>query len=89
MVRDVYILSAVETEITFTPARWIGLEQTCHRPHALVVVSVSFIHRCASRSRKVFLSSPRFVLRLAAVRALCNLARVPELLRLDEMCIPL
>ena len=39
---------------------------------------------------KVFVSSSRFVLRLATVQALCNLARVVlELHRLDEICVPL
>ena len=40
--------------------------------------------------RKVFVSSSRFVLRLATVQAVCNLARVVlELHRLDEICVPL
>ena len=38
----------------------------------------------------VLVSSSRFVLRLATVQALCNLARVVlELHRLDEICVPL
>ena len=76
MVRDVYILSSVETESTYTPARWLALERACHRLHSLIFVSVSFIHCSSSRSGKVFVSSSRFVLRLATVQALCNLARV-------------
>ena len=32
--RDVYILSTVETENTYTPARWLALERACHRLHS-------------------------------------------------------
>ena len=83
--RDVYILSTVETENIYTPARWLAVEL-----HSIVLVSVSFIHFSSSRSEKVFVSSSRFVLRLATLQALCNLARaVLELHRLDEICVPL
>ena len=70
--KDVYILSTVETENSYTPARRLALERACHRLHSLV-----------------FVSSSRFVLRLATVQALCNLERVVlELHRLDEICVP-
>ena len=88
--RDVYILSTVDTENTYTPARWLALERACHQLRSLVVVSVSFTHCSSSRLGRVFVSSSRFVLRLATAQAVCNLARVVlELHRLDEICVPL
>ena len=90
MERDVCILSTVETDNTYTPARWLALERACHRLNSLVFISVSFIHCSSSRSGKVFVSSSRFVLRLTTVQALCNLPRVVlELHRLDEIGVPL
>ena len=73
MVRDVHILSTVETENTYTPAR------ACHRLHSLVFVSVGFIH-CSSRF-VLRLATVQAWCNLARV--------VLELYRLDEICVPL
>ena len=84
------ILSTVGTENSCTLARWLALERACHRLHSFVFVfvGVSFIHCFSSRSRKVFVSSSRFLLRLSTVQVLCNLSSVVlEILRLDGICV--
>ena len=73
MVRDVCTLTTVETENTYTPARWLALERACHRLHSLVSVSSSRFELC--------LSFVQALCNLARV--------VLELHRLDEICVPL
>ena len=98
----VNILSTVGTENTYTPARLEELFKSS-QPSPFVpsrIRSPSFLASdhvlnpfrwFVKRSAvSFFVSSSRFVLCLSTVQVLCNLAgAVLELLRLDEICVPL
>ena len=94
------ILSDVGTENTYTPARLEALfESSQSSPFVPSSQDSKFKYPCerlrsqcfVKRSAVLFfVSSSRFVLHLSTVQVLCNLAGVVlELLRLDEICVPI
>ena len=95
-------LSTVGTENAYTPARLEALfkgsqssplvPSKIRSPSFLARDCVLYPFRCFVKRSAVllFVSSSWFVLRLSIVQVLCNLAGVVlELLRLDEICVPL